>query len=143
MEFVDFTGDIDASYASLERACAPPMQKKRNPSRTSEDDAKIELCKSLAASLKSQDNVNGKSELFERATLFGKVVADSLLQYDPKEWCYLKKKMMNVFYNYEQHKSNSHSTYQNNPSYLANQFIQENNFQPVHFMNMVSNVSHT
>ena len=119
MEFVDFTGDIDASYASLERACAPPMQKKRNPSRTSEDDAKIELCKSLAASLKPQDNVNGKSELFERATLFGKVVADSVLQYDPKEWCYLKKKVMNVFYNYEQHKSNSHSTYPNKPSYFS------------------------
>ena len=64
-------------------------------------------------------------------------------QYDPKEWCYLKKKVMNVFYNYERHKSNSHSTYPNNPSYLANQFIQEHNFQPAHFMNMVSNVSHT
>ena len=109
------TGDIDASYASLEGAYAPPMQKKRNPSRTSEDDAKIELCKSLAASLKSQDNVNGKSELFERATLFGKVVADSLLQYDPKEWCYLKKKVIDVFYDYEQHKLGSNFIYPNNP----------------------------
>ena len=74
------------------------MQKKRKPSRTLEDDAKIELWKSLAASLKPQDNVNAKSESFERATLFGKVVADSLLQYDPKEWCYLKKKMIDIFY---------------------------------------------
>ena len=48
------------------------------------------LWKSLAASLKLQDNVNAKSELFECATLFGKVVADSLFQYDPKE----KKVMM-------------------------------------------------
>ena len=48
---------------------------------------------------------------------------------------------MDVLYDYQQHKSNSHSTYPNNPSYLANQFIQEDNFQPVHFMNMVSNVS--
>ena len=48
---------------------------------------------------------------------------------------------MDVFYDSKQHKSNSHSTYPNNPSRLANQFIEENNFQLVHFMNMVSNVS--
>ena len=48
---------------------------------------------------------------------------------------------MDGFYNYEQHLSNSQSTYPNNPSYLANQFIQDNNFQPAHFMNMVSNVT--
>ena len=53
----------------------------------------------------------------------------------------MKKKMMDVFYNYEQHLSNSQSTYPNNPSYLANQFIQDNNFQPAHFINMVSNVT--
>ena len=72
---------------------------------------------------------------------FGKVAADSLLQYDPKEWCYLKKKVIDVFYDYEQHKLGSNFIYPNNPSYLANQFIQENNFQPAHFMNMFSNVS--
>ena len=71
---------------------------------------------------------------------FGKVAADSLLQYDPKEWCYLKK-VIDVFYDYEQHKLGSNFIYPNNPSYLANQFIQENNFQPAHFMNMFSNVS--
>ena len=72
---------------------------------------------------------------------FGKVAADSLLQYDPKEWCYLKKKVIDVFYDYEQHKLDSNFIYPNNPSYLANQFIQESNFQPAHFMNMFSNVS--
>ena len=72
---------------------------------------------------------------------FGKIAADSLLQYDPKEWCYLKKKVIDVFYDYEQHKLGSNFIYPNNPSYLANQFIQENNFQPAHFMNMFSNVS--
>ena len=80
MEFIDANGDIDASYTSLDRAYTPPVQKKRKPSRTSEDDAKIELQKSLAASLKPQeDNVNAKSESFERTTLFGTVVADFLL----------------------------------------------------------------
>ena len=59
-----------------------------------EDDETIELWKSLAASLKLPDNANTKSESIECATLFGKVVTYSLLQHDPKEWCYLRKKVM-------------------------------------------------
>ena len=140
MEFIDVTGDIHDSYTSLDRVYIPLVQKKRKPWRILEDDAKIELWKSFAASLKPQDNVNTKSELIECTILFQKVVADFALQYDPKDWCYLKKKVMDVFYDYKQRKSNSHSTYPNNPPYLANQFIQENNFQLAHFMNMVSNV---
>ena len=72
IEFFDATDEIDASYKSLDRAYTPPVQKKRKPSRTSEDDAKIELWESLAASLKPQDNANAKSESFERANLFWK-----------------------------------------------------------------------
>ena len=123
MEFTDVTGDTDAYYTSLDRAYTPPVQKKRKSSRTSED-AKIELWKSLAASLKSQDNIKAKSESFERATLFGKVGADSLLQYEPKKWCYLKK-VMDVCYDYEQLKSNSHPIYQTNLSkrIISNQLI--------------------
>ena len=42
MEFIDVTGvDTDATYTSLDRANTPPGLKKRKPSRTSEDDAKI------------------------------------------------------------------------------------------------------
>ena len=42
MEFIDVTGvDIDATYTSLDRAFTSPGLKKRKPSRTSEDDAKI------------------------------------------------------------------------------------------------------
>ena len=52
MEFIDVTGEIDASYTSLDGAYTRPVQKKRKSSRTSEDDVKIELWKSLAASLK-------------------------------------------------------------------------------------------
>ena len=124
MEFTDVTGDTDAYYTSLDRAYTPPVQKKRKSSRTSEDDAKIELWKSLAASLKSQDNIKAKSESFERATLFGKVGADSLLQDEPKKWCYLKK-VMDVCYDYEQLKSNSHPIYQTNLSkrIISNQLI--------------------
>ena len=42
--------------------------------------------------------------LAEKAKLFGKVVADALLQYEIKEWIYLKKKIMDVFYDYDQEK---------------------------------------
>ena len=59
-----------------------------------EDDETIELWKSLAASLKLPDSANTKSESIECATLFGKVVTYSLLQHDPKKWCYLRKKVM-------------------------------------------------
>ena len=58
---------------------------------------------------------------------------------DPKEWCYLKKKVMDVFFEYEQQKSSSScSSYPDHTSYLPNQFIQWNPFQPGHFMNMVN-----
>ena len=79
MKFIDVTGDIDASYTSLDRAYTPPVQKKKKSSRTPNDYAKIDLWKSLAACLKPQDNVKTKSGSFERATFFGKVVADYLL----------------------------------------------------------------
>ena len=51
-----------------------------------------------ASELKS-DNV-----LAEKANLFEKVVADTLLQYEIKEWVYLKKKIMDVFFDYDQQK---------------------------------------
>ena len=85
MEYIDVTGDIDASYTSLDRVYTLPVQRERKPSRFPEVDVKIELQRLLAASLKLQDNVNAKSESFKCITLSGKVVADSLLQYDPKE----------------------------------------------------------
>ena len=144
MEFLEVTGDIDTSYTSLDSGvCAPQAQKNKKPSRTAEDDAKTELWKSIAASLKPQDNFKVKSELSESASLFGKVVADFLMQYDPTEWCYLKKKVMDVFFEYEQQKSSSsRSSYPNHTSYLPNQFIQGNPFQPGHFMNMVNVSNH-
>ena len=40
----------------------------------------------------------------EKADLFGKVVADTILQYETKEWVYFKKKFMDVFSDYDQQK---------------------------------------
>ena len=42
--------------------------------------------------------------LTEKANLFGKVVTDTLLHYEIKEWVYLKKKIMDVFFDYDQQK---------------------------------------
>ena len=51
------------------------------------------------ASEPKSDNV-----LAEKENLFEKVVADTLLQYEIKEWVYLKKKIMDVFFDYDQQK---------------------------------------
>ena len=74
----------------------------------------MQLWMSLTESLKSKmleeratepksDNV-----LAEKANLFGNVVADTLLQYEIKEWVYLKKKIMDVFFDYDQQKQVGH-----------------------------------
>ena len=49
------------------------------------------------ASEPKSDNV-----LDEKANLFGKVVVDTLLQYEIKEFVYLKKKIIDVFFDYDQ-----------------------------------------
>ena len=42
--------------------------------------------------------------LAEKANLFGTVFTVTLLQYEIKEWVYLKKKIMDVFFDYDQQK---------------------------------------
>jgi len=111
--------------------------------RTAEEDAKTELWKSLSASLKPQaapQQNTVKSELSECANLFGKIVADLLLQYDPKDWSYLKKKVMDVFYDFEQQKSTDRSNYQCAPI-NPHQFQGNNHFRPGAFFNMLTNAS--
>ena len=38
----------------------------------------------------------------ERANLFGKIVADNLLQCDPKDWTLIRKKIFDLFFDYKQ-----------------------------------------
>ena len=42
--------------------------------------------------------------LAEKANLSRKVVVDTLLQYEIKEWVYLKNKIIDVFFDYDQQK---------------------------------------
>jgi len=44
--------------------------------------------------------------LEKRSELFGKMVADNFLQCDPKDWITLKKKVLHLFFDYEQQKAN-------------------------------------
>ena len=68
----------------------------------------MQLWKSLTESWKSKMLEERASEpksdnvLAEKVNLFGKVVADTLLQYEIKEWVYLKKKVMDIFFDYDQ-----------------------------------------
>jgi len=144
MEFLEVTDDVDTSYTSLDgTGHSQPPKKIEKQTRTAEEDAKTELWKSLAASLKPQaapQQNTVKSELSECANLFGKIVADLLLQYDPKDWSYLKKKVMDVFYDFEQQKSTDRSNYQCAPI-NPHQFQGNNHFRPGAFFNMLTNAS--
>ena len=70
----------------------------------------MQLWKSLTESLKSKmleeraSQPKSDNVLVEKANLFGKVVADTLLQYEIKEWVHLKKKIMDVVFDYDQQK---------------------------------------
>lgn len=141
MEFLDVTGDVDVSYTSLdgEGASQPPKKRQKKTRQTIEDDSKAELWKSLAASLKPQETETSKDEISERASLFGKVVADSLAQYDTSEWSYLKKKVMDVFFDFDQQKSNNSRLNIQSPTFQQNQFQGRQQFVPGQYLNMVNN----
>ena len=67
----------------------------------------MQLWKSLNESLKSKmlkeyaSELKSDNVLAEKENIFGKVVADSLLQFEFKEWVYLEKKIMDVFFDYD------------------------------------------
>ena len=144
MQFLDITDDVDASYTSLDsESFAQPPKKCKKSVKTGEEVAKTELWKSLAASLKPQavpQPKTGKNELAERADLFGKVVADSLLQYEPEDSSYPKKKVMDVFFEFEQQKLTGRSNYQSPAAshFNPNQF-QGNQFRQGPYFNMLTN----
>ena len=103
---------MDESLKTLEQdenLKSPPSKKAKS---SQESDAKAALWTALANYLNSQTsslqaNIAGTQEksqstLAERAKLFGETVADNLLQCDPKDWTILKKKILDIFYDYEQ-----------------------------------------
>ena len=86
----------------------PPAPKKSKSSQDSE--ARAALYTALAKSFErptspppsSSEIKKDGNNLMECANLFGKTVADNLLQCDPKEWTLIKKKIFDLFFDYEQ-----------------------------------------
>ena len=85
-----------------------PAPKKSKVSQESDGRAAlhIALAKSFdepnAAQLNTSESKKGENSLTERANLFGKTVADNLLQCDPKDWTLIKKKIFDLFFDYKQ-----------------------------------------
>ena len=91
MEFLDDTANVHESYTSFDSEPSVPPQKQKKEEKKEERNAKMQLWKSLTKSLKSKMLEERASEpksdnvLAEKVDLFGKVAADTLLQYEIKE----------------------------------------------------------
>ena len=101
MEFLESTPEADIALSTLDESLdeTPPAAKKSKTSK--ESDARAALYNALAKSFE-EPSKNSKSKvdensLSERAALFGKTVADNLLQCDPKDWTLIKKKSLTFF----------------------------------------------
>ena len=90
-----------------------------------EQTAKAELWKALTTQLSQVSSLNshtesnlnakqGATQQEDRAYVFGRTVADSLLQCDTKDWPRLKKKIMDIFFEYEEQKLTSNRFNQTN-----------------------------
>ena len=106
MSFLELTPECDTSISTLDDSFEPPAPKKSKSNKETSQDAKMSLWSALANSLNQNQNQatenQQRTRLEERADLFGKTVADHLLQCDPKDWTMLKKKIVDIFYDYEQ-----------------------------------------
>ena len=130
MGFVDVTCDMDETVNSLEDdslniKSPPPPKKKRGQTASEEQNAKADLWKALTQSITQKANSSNqqqpscstnKSDLIKRAEIFGNLVADNLLQCDPRDWTLLKKKVMDLFFDYEQQKRLATTTFQTGPA---------------------------
>ena len=130
MDFIDVTCYVDETVSSIDDGSKkeePSKKKSKTQKASDEQAAKAELWKALTMSITqkntnqqekqdySNSEINHEKEVFSkskgqtsdlerRAELFGKLVADNLLQCDPKDWILLKKKVMDLFFDYEQQK---------------------------------------
>ena len=116
MAFVEATCNVDDSINTIDEMAIPPS-KKRKIAINTEQNAKAELWKAIANSLTSpptasapkeqNQSMQSGSNLCDRAQLFGRTVADSLMQCDANDWPMLKKKIMDLFFDYEQGRRNN------------------------------------
>ena len=138
MEFTEVTCDMDETVTSIiddEKMVEPQSKKKKKA--TDEQGAKADLWRALTESLNNKSNANNsqkqpdqgssksQSDLEKRAHLFGDLIADNLLQCETRDWTLLKKKIMDIFFEYEQQKQIATTPYQN---YYLTPRLQDNSF---------------
>lgn len=145
MLFLESTPETDSTVCTLndEEVTLPAPKKSKI---TQESDAKAALWTALAKSLSSPATTKLKpcqpktpgSTLEERAHLFGRTVANNLLQYDPKDWTLLKKKIFDLFFDYEQgHLTNATTCAQPFPNFGNITFPNGSGFQ--HYQHQPTN----
>lgn len=146
MTFIDVTNNTDESVSTLDEGyqttlTQPPQKRKRN-ALNEEQTAKAELWKVLAAKIgssstsenfqpqKSTSSMTSEEKLRERANIFGRTVVDSLMQCEPHHWPMLKKRIMDLFYEYENFRSQPQQPNMNQ-NMMQNPYYHQNyNFSP-------------
>ena len=153
MSFGDLTLDVNESLTTLGVVKSPKKLKVAEDKKVEAEKGKIEVWKALTSLHKfspqvapsNDDNVAYPAHaptLVERANSFGKVVADNLLECDPKDWSMLRKCIFDMFFEYEQQKSLSMQAsalkpqtshvfaFQNDTNiYSQHSYSQQSNFQ--------------
>ena len=116
LSFGDLTLDVNKSLTTLGVVKSPKKLKVAEDKKVEAEKGKIELWKALTSLHKfspqvvpsNDDNIAYPAHaptLVERANSFSKVVADNLLECDPKDWSMLRKCIFDMFFEYEQQKS--------------------------------------
>ena len=132
MRFIDVTSDIDESHTSLGESLVPQSKKRKPSAKEDEQTAKAELWKALTTQLSQGSSLNshtesnlnakqGATQQEDRAYVFGRTVADSLLQCDTKDWPRLKKKIMDIIFEFEEQKLTSNRFNQTTTPYSNQQ----------------------
>jgi len=131
MTFLETTPEYDPLMSTLESFDNLPIPPAKKSKSNQESDARAALYTALAKSFEkptspptstiSEPKNDENSRLMERANLFGKTVADNLLQCDPKDWTLIKKKIFDLFFDYEQgnlRRNNAVNPFNNNGNYV-------------------------
>ena len=109
MTFLESTPETNSPLSTLDKyEITRPAPKKSKGSQ--ESDARAALYFALAKSFNkpaapqpnTSESKKAENSFAERANPFGKTVADNLLQCDPKDWTLIKKKIFDLFFDYEQ-----------------------------------------
>ena len=98
MSFLESNPECDASISAPEDSCksTPPAPKKAKSSKDiASQDARIALWSALANSLNANQNQATENQQHTR-------LEEHLIQCDPKDWTMLRKKIVDIFYDYEQ-----------------------------------------